>query len=403
MIEKQLLTLCLKKDFYKEHRNKLSKSLFTNGVGNFFETIQKAHDEYDTDLSLDELSVLHTEKYNPALTRASRHNFSELITELRDEEEPNENVIGDIIESLHRRNMAHKIAVMATDIYNGKSEDFNKIKHLLDNPQIIEESNDEKVTSNVDELLDLIDVTTKWNFNLQSLQEQVSGIGEGNLAIFFARPETGKTAFWVSLVANEGGFASQGAKIVALINEEPAVRTQMRLINAHTGMTREEIKDNTSKASELWSEINGNISLLDTVDWNLDDVNKYLETHKTDILIIDQLDKVNVSGTFARTDEKLRAIYTGARELAKRHNLCVIALSQASADGHNKLNLSFDMMENSKTGKAAEADLIIGIGKRETGNPNEPMRQLNISKNKINGVHAEVNSFINPELSRYDV
>jgi len=403
MIEKQLLTLCLKKDFYKEHRNKLSKSLFTNGVGNFFETIQKAHDEYDTDLSLDELSVLHTEKYNPALTRASRHNFSELITELRDEEEPNENVIGDIIESLHRRNMAHKIAVMATDIYNGKSEDFNKIKNILDNPQIIEESNDEKVTSNVDELLDLIDVTTKWNFNLQSLQEQVSGIGEGNLAIFFARPETGKTAFWVSLVANEGGFASQGAKIVALINEEPAVRTQMRLINAHTGMTRDEIKENTSQASELWSQINTNIKLLDTVDWNLDDVNKYLETHKTDILIIDQLDKVNVSGTFARTDEKLRAIYTGARELAKRHNICVIALSQASADGHNKLNLSFDMMENSKTGKAAEADLIIGIGKRETGNPNEPMRQLNISKNKINGVHAEVNAFISPQLSRYDV
>ena len=403
MIEKQLLTLCLKKDFYKEHRNKLSKSLFTNGVGNFFETIQKAHDEYDTDLSLDELSVLHTEKYNPALTRASKHNFSELVDELRNEEEPNQNVIGDIIESLHRRNMAHKIAVMATDIYNGKSEDFNKIKHLLDNPQIIEESNGEAVTSNVDELLDLIDVTTKWNFNLQSLHEQVSGIGEGNLAIFFARPETGKTAFWVSLVANEGGFASQGAKIVALINEEPAVRTQMRLINAHTGMTRDEIKENTSQASELWSQINTNIKLLDTVDWNLDDVNKYLETYKTDILIIDQLDKVNVSGTFARTDEKLRAIYTGARELAKRHNICVIALSQASADGHNKLNLSFDMMENSKTGKAAEADLIIGIGKRETGNPNEPMRQLNISKNKINGVHAEVNAFINPELSRYDV
>ena len=403
MIEKQLLTLCLKKDFYKEHRNKLSKSLFTNGVGNFFETIQKAHDEYDTDLSLDELSVLHTEKYNPALTRASKHNFSELVDELRNEEEPNQNVIGDIIESLHRRNMAHKIAVMATDIYNGKSEDFNKIKHLLDNPQIIEESNGEAVTSNVDELLDLIDVTTKWNFNLQSLHEQVSGIGEGNLAIFFARPETGKTAFWVSLVANEGGFASQGAKIVALTNEEPAVRTQMRLINAHTGMTRDEIKENTSQASELWSQIKTNIKLLDTVDWNLDDVNKYLETYKTDILIIDQLDKVNVSGTFARTDEKLRAIYTGARELAKRHNICVIALSQASADGHNKLNLSFDMMENSKTGKAAEADLIIGIGKRETGNPNEPMRQLNISKNKINGVHAEVNAFINPELSRYDV
>jgi len=403
MIEKQLLTLCLKKDFYKEHRNKLTKSLFTNGAGNFFETIQKAHDEYNTDLSLDEVSVLHTEKYNPALTRASKHNFSEMVNELREEDEPNENVIGDIIESLHRRNLAHKIAVMATDIYNGKTEDFLTIKNLLDNPQIIEESNDGEVTSDVGELLDLIDVTTKWNFNLQSLQEQVSGIGEGNLAVFFARPETGKTAFWVSLVANEGGFASQGAKVVALINEEPAVRTQMRLINAHTGMTREEIKEDTPKASALWSQINTNIKLLDTVDWNLDDVNKYLEENKTDILIIDQLDKVNVSGTFARTDEKLRAIYTGAREIAKRHNICVIALSQASADGHNKLNLTFDMMEGSKTGKAAEADLIIGIGKRDTSNPNEPMRQLNISKNKINGVHADVSCFINPQLSRYDV
>jgi len=403
MIEKQLLTLCLKKDFYKEHRNKITKSLFTNGAGNFFETIQKAHDEYNTDLSLDEVSVLHTEKYNPALTRASKHNFNEMVNELREEDEPNENVIGDIIESLHRRNLAHKIAVMATDIYNGKTEDFLTIKNLLDNPQIIEESNDGEVTSDVGELLDLIDVTTKWNFNLQSLQEQVSGIGEGNLAVFFARPETGKTAFWVSLVANEGGFASQGAKVVALINEEPAVRTQMRLINAHTGMTREEIKEDTPKASALWSQINTNIKLLDTVDWNLDDVNKYLEENKTDILIIDQLDKVNVSGTFARTDEKLRAIYTGAREIAKRHNICVIALSQASADGHNKLNLTFDMMEGSKTGKAAEADLIIGIGKRDTSNPNEPMRQLNISKNKINGVHADVSCFINPQLSRYDV
>ena len=304
---------------------------------------------------------------------------------------------------LHRRNLAHKIAVMATDIYNGKGEDFVPIKNLLDNPHVIEESNDDAVTSNVDELLSLIDVTTKWNFNLQSLHEQVSGIGEGNLAIFFARPETGKTAFWVSLVANEGGFASQGAKIVALINEEPAVRTQMRLINAHTGMDREEIKEDTTKASELWSQINTNIKLLDTVDWNLDDVNKYLEENKTDILIIDQLDKVNVSGTFARTDEKLRAIYTGAREIAKRHDICVIALSQASADGHNKLNLTFDMMEGSKTGKAAEADLIIGIGKRDTSNPNEPMRQLNISKNKINGVHADIPCFINPQLSRYDV
>ena len=49
---------------------------------------------------------------------------------------------------------------------------------------------------------------------------------------------------------------------------------------------------------------------------------------KKDVLVIDQLDKVNVKGNFARTDEKLRAVYTGAREIAKRNNCCVIAISQ---------------------------------------------------------------------------
>ena len=42
-------------------------------------------------------------------------------------------------------------------------------------------------------------------------------------------------------VAAPFGFAEQGAKIHAFINEEPAIRTQMRAISCYTGMTREEI------------------------------------------------------------------------------------------------------------------------------------------------------------------
>ena len=59
--------------------------------------------------------------------------------------------------------------------------------------------------------------------------------------IAFARPETGKTAFWVSFVQDQMVSAEQGAKVHAFINEEPAIRTQMRAISCYTGMTREEI------------------------------------------------------------------------------------------------------------------------------------------------------------------
>jgi len=402
MQERQLIKLLLKKKFYDKNKSKVSKTTFTNGLGSVFTTIQKAHEDYEKDLSIDELIDLHLEKYNPALTRAAQVNFKSMVNEIKDEQEPNENVVEDILSAVHKRNLAHKVAVVATDIFNGHSRSFNDIKDLLEGTQE-EVQKEEAVTDDIGELIESLEIQTKFEFNLPSLHEQVPGIGAGNLVILFARPESGKTAFWVNLVGGIQGFASQGAKVHALINEEPAVRTQMRVINAHTGMTKEEIVDNMELAKDKWSSIKDNVKLMDTVDWTLDDVNAHCEQHKPDILIIDQLDKVNVVGNFSRTDEKLRAVYTGAREVAKRHDCCVIAISQASADAHGKTSISFDMMENSKTGKAAEADLIIGIGKHGSLDSLDTTRVLCISKNKISGYHGEITCNIEPQLSRYRV
>jgi len=402
MQERQLIKLLLKKNFYEKNKGKVSKTTFTNGLGNFFSTIERAHKDYEDDLTIDELIDLHTEKYNPALTRAARINFETLVQEIKDEQEPNEDIVEDILSAVHKRNLAHKVAVVATDIFNGHDRSFNDIKDLLEGTQTdIQE--EEAVTDDIGELMDSLDIQTKFEFNLPSLHEQVPGIGAGNLVILFARPESGKTAFWVNLVGGIQGFASQGAKVHALINEEPAVRTQMRVINAHTGMTKDEILDNMDVAKDKWKAIKDNVKLLDTVDWTIEDVNAHCERHKPDILIIDQLDKVNVIGNFSRTDEKLRAVYTGAREIAKRHDCCVIAISQASADAHGKTSISFDMMENSKTGKAAEADLIIGIGKHGSLDSLDTTRVLCISKNKISGYHGEITCNIEPQLSRYRV
>ena len=401
MIEKQLIQLLLHKDIYEKHKGKVSKTMFTNGAGSLFDSIEKAHNEYTTDLTLDELETLHTDKYNPALTRTARTNFKLLLDEVRNEPKPKGKIVSDIVTAIHKRNLAHKIAIVATEIYNGKDDGFNDIRKILDE-QEDEPTDDNSITTNIEELMKLVNVTTKWKFNLPTLQERVTGIGDGNLTIIFARPEAGKTAFWINLVAGLNGFASQGAKIHALINEEPAVRTQMRLINAWTGFDREEIQENLEESRTKWAEISGNIKLFDTVDWSIDDIDSHLAIHKPDILIIDQLDKVNMSGTFARSDEKLRAVYTSARELAKRRNCSVIAVSQASADAHNKVDISFDMMENSKTGKAAEADLILGVGKRnDLGDDSD--RSICISKNKITGWHGIIHCHIDDRLSRYEV
>ena len=401
MIEKELITLLLKKDFYEEHKGRIKKEMFANGTGNLYETISRAHEDSDSDLSLDEIETLHLEVYNPAYTRTAKENFHSLMEELKEQKVPNKKIANNILKSIQKRNTAQEIATLATEIFNGREESLGAIQNLIDKSEEEEKEEYESVTKDISNLLDALKDNTKWKFNLTPLRDRVNGVGEGNLLVIFARPESGKTAFWVNLVAGEEGFLSQGAKVCALINEEPAIRTQMRLINAHTGMTFEEIENDTETAKEKWSQISTNIKILDTVDWSLEKVDSYVAKEKPDVLVIDQLDKVHVSGNFARTDERLRAIYTGAREIAKRRNCCVIAISQASADASGKLDITFDMMENSKTGKAAEADVIIGVGFRNKLDTDKELRSLAVSKNKITGWHGMITCKIIPELSRY--
>ena len=402
-MEKQLINLLLKKDFYSKNKSKIGKTVFTNGVGSFYDTIKKAHEKYpENDLDIDEVSALHTEVYNPALTRASKINFVNLIDEIKNEKLPNKDVAKDILDSMYKKSVAHRIALEATNIYNGGDASFLTIKNYVDEIENEVEEIEGSVTDDIEELIKELDEDTQYSFgDIPDLRRLVKGVGKGNLMIVFARPETGKTAFWVSLVANRNGFASQGAKVHALVNEEPAIRTQMRLISCWTGMTKEEITKDISLATERWNQIKSNVKIIDTVNWDLDQIDAYCDVNKPDIVIVDQLDKIGVRGNFARTDEKLRAIYTGAREVAKRHDWCIIAISQASAEAQGRAELTFDMMENSRTGKAAEADLIIGIGQQNVVDSEAVLRTLCVSKNKITGWHGRIDCEINPILSRY--
>ena len=404
MIEKQMIRLMLNKKFYTHYKGTLSPTVFSGDVSSLYDTIQKAHDKYEEDIKIDELYSLHTTIFNPALTRAAKEKFSELVEDIKEVQEPNKEVAKDILRILSDRDLAQRIGIEATEIFNGKEANFAEIVSMIDKHKTnITEDKAPAVTKEISEVIDLLNVTTRWKFNIPVLKTNVGGIGGGNLMIAFARPETGKTAFWVSLCAAPDGFCAQGAKVHAFINEEPAIRTQIRAISAYTGMTRDEILENKSSAQIKWSGIKDNLFMFDTVDWSMDDIDAHCEKNKPDIIVIDQLDKINVKGTYARTDEKLRQIYTSVREIAKRRNCAVIAISQASADAHNRNSISFDQMENSKTGKAAEADLIIGIGRNANTDAENKIRTLCISKNKINGYHGEPVCTIRRSISRYEV
>jgi thiamine monophosphate synthase len=122
-------------------------------------------------------------------------------------------------------------------------------------------------------------------------------------------------------------------------------------------------------------------------------------------VIIDQADKINISGNFNSSHERLRELYRRLREISKKYNIALIGVSQASNDARGHTRLSPFDMEGSKIGKAAESDLIIGIGKHEQGDIDDsepdPTRYLTVGKNKLTGWHGTVICQIDAPISRY--
>ena len=80
-------------------------------------------------------------------------------------------------------------------------------------------------------------------------------------------------------------------------------------------------------------------------------------------------------------------------------------MSQLSAEAENKVVLNQAMMEGSRTGKAAEADLMILIAKNppvEGQEEEDSMRHLNIVKNKLTGWHGIVHGTFDYNTARYE-
>ena len=109
----------------------MNKEMFTNGTGNLYETITRAHDDSEKDLTLDQIATLHLEVYNPASTRTAKENFNSLIEEIKDKEVPDKRIANNILKSMHKRNMAQRIASMAVEIFNERNSHCLPYRILL--------------------------------------------------------------------------------------------------------------------------------------------------------------------------------------------------------------------------------------------------------------------------------
>ena len=405
-MDHSLLKNCLNHDFFEQNKSKLRASLFEDNLKELYETIIASHEKFSQDITPLELFAFW-KSTNPTSTTAWTAEIEDTINATANAEDIKPEIAKDVIENLWRQHVGLDIANLGIRMSEGTIEAMDELNMLLDRVAegYLPDDFGEPTTDDIYELLAVTSDENRWQFNIETLSRNVYGIGSGEFAVVFACPETGKSAFIVSLCAAPGGFCQQGAKVLYLGNEESTKRTKLRAIQSYTGLTRPEIEFDPVAAVARYSGIKDNLVMKDVQEWDIQKMESYIAKVNPDIVIVDQADKLAVAGNFNAGHERLRELYRRLRETAKKHDCALIGVSQASAEAENRTRLTMTMMEGSRVGKAAEADLIIGIGKLNSGEEDGPdnSRFLTVMKNKLSGYHGTIPCMMEPEVSRYVV
>lgn len=394
-----LLGLVLSYDFWEANRFVISEDYFEAESKKIYKIISDAHEKYQRDLNIQEVQALLFSA-NPMMTAAQRSRYIMLMQEIKPVIGPE---IGEqVIRAAFKEHMGETIASIGMQLIEGEDVDLSKLRTIVDKFEggFIPDKELEVLSTEFDDILAYNDARLPWDFNLKGLRRYIPGIGPGNFGIIFAMVESGKSAFGISTCFGPEGFADQGAKVLYVANEEPAEATRFRAVMAYTGMKEDVLLANRHAASDMWRRIKDKALFHPTTD--IRQLEGLVKKHKPDIVVVDQMDKLNINGSFARDDIKLGEIYRRGREIAKTNQCSVIAVTQADATADGRTNLRFTQMSGSKIGKPAEADYIVGLGKEVTSSGEDNLiRYLTISKNKIGGSHGRAIVRILPEVSQY--
>lgn len=395
-MEHALLRSLLDKEFYDETRgNRCPDKLFTKDLRKIKNTIDLAMDNYQRDLSIDEVQALFFTQ-NPTLTTAQKQAYELQFSRLGKADKLGSDIAKEVLTNMFRQVVGEEVANLGFQYVNGDQTSMEPLRKILDSYQddFTPSIRISYVDNSIDNLLQNSNNSTKWQFNVHSLHNAVQGLDNGMLFVIGARSNVGKSSFHATLCAGPHGWAQQGARILVLCNEEKPERVASRYMTAATGMTMPQIVANKAQAHRLYDPLKDNLKFVDATGKHMNWAEAVIKNHKPDIVVLDIGSKFAEDGAASNNHETLKANAVYARNIGKLYGCLVVYCTQLSAEAEGKIVLSQAMIEGSKTGLAGESDLMILIARNPPMNDqteDDGMRYLNVVKNKISGVHRIVN------------
>jgi len=406
MMELALIRTLMNKEFYERHKGiRCPDKIFTKDTRKIKQALDNAMQDYKTDLTTSDLEALFF-SFNQSLTTSNKEVYRTLFSRLTKEQPMNTQIAEEVLSKLFQQVVGEEVANLGFDYVNGTTNSLEPLRNILEKYQ-------DDFTPNLkieygdisfETILKSSKIQSQWKFNIPSLKRKVEGISGGHFIIVGARPNTGKTSFHASSIAAPNGFAHQGAKCMVLCNEEDYIRVAARYLCAASSMSLEEINANQSLAMSRYSKVRKNITIIDSTSKDLAWVESIIKQDEPDIVIIDIGDKF-APKTSDKSDVYLKEAAIYARNIAKQYNCAVIWMSQLNAEAEGRVRVDQSMLEGSRTGKAAEADLILLVARNPITDESEEedrQRHLVIAKNKLTGGwHGTIHCNLDGERSQY--
>jgi hypothetical protein len=241
-------------------------------------------------------------------------------------------------------------------------------------------------------------------WKLRSIQEVLGPIVPGTFIHLASRPEYGKTSFLADQMVHVAQQLEEGQCILWCNNEEAGGRIRLRLFNALMVMDKYELQQNWQLAEATYRvNIGSKIKLIldKHAAASIEQIRGYCKEYSPTILIVDHADKPVFAGSKQmELPVRLGELFNRYRAIGKEFGCTVIAVGHTSTESEGKKWIDNNSLDYSKTGKAREADVIMGIGmthiEAEVG-----FRYLSFPKSKLTGNHAKLTLRFNHMTSTY--
>lgn len=407
-MEKTLLRLMYNRDRYTKYRSLINdkdlKESFRE-LSFLYSVVDNLHTLIpDATLTDDEVENTFWSTYPDA----SHDIYDGLLQDLR-AVDVREEVAENILRQIATRKTATSLSEAAYALASGRGslEKVQELTAALNAPASTQTGEVEVLSTSLLDLVAEEELMPGLKWRLNCLNVSLGPLRKGVLGHIFARVETGKSAMWISEVSNMLPQLHKDQNAVICFNEEGGRDIMYRLYSAVLGLTYNQLLANPKKAQEeFYAKGGSKIVFIDRPVLYRAEMERVFTKYNPGLIIIDNLDKVK--GFEAdRNDLILAAIYKWARTMAKTY-APILSVGQADVSANNIKWLSEAQMADSKTGKPAELDFIIGIGRVDVEGQ-ENVRYISIPKNKLRGDsgtdenfrHGRFETLLKNELSIY--